>query len=91
MIACVIIVALLFMVCASNKNRWVKAATGGIAIGMIAFVPGIWFFTGMCEAKKLPWSFCGDLTGVIQIALSGILVGIVACLIAGFTIYRRNK
>lgn len=91
MIACLIIVALLFMVCASNRNPVVKAITGGIGFGMIAFIPGIWFFVGMCHAKKLPWSFCGEITGFINIGLSAIGVALLVSLVSGFILYRRAK
>lgn len=49
------------------------------------------FLFHLCNAKVLPWSFCGDLTGIIYIAYTSIAIALLGCVPVGATIYLSFK
>lgn len=74
----------------TSKYRLLAIAAKSLSVGMITFLLSDWFLSIACQNKFLPWSYCGDFTGIINIFLTMSIISIVSIIITSFILVKKT-
>lgn len=71
----------------SPTLRAMSYAVMGCVIGMVV---GTFLAFGFCGAGLGPWRYCGEITGLFNMFLTGILFGLVTGTVSGYIGYTKR-
>lgn len=86
-----IVILLLAVIGFTSKVELLRALSLAGIIGVCTFFLTMPLLGGACEAKALPWSFCGDFTGAINIVFTAGIVGLVASVAYVSSVFLRRR
>lgn len=86
-----VMVLMIGVVASTSRYEAIRIAAKTLIAGFITLILSVGSLNAACEEKKLPWSFCGEITGLMNIALSASLLSLAVAGITLFFLLRNRK